>query len=106
MRKPLFAYAKTKAQISFDINAKLISAFVFATRIVQFLFFRNPKFQASNHFLRRYRLVCVRPGQKPEDRFSRVEAYKLVYRCKVAQRVSISRTERLGVRKLLLFHML
>ena len=39
MRKPHFAYAKTKTQIT----AKLISAFVFATRIVQSLYFLNPK---------------------------------------------------------------
>ena len=45
------AYAKTKAQISFAVTAKLISAFVFATRIVQFLFYLNPKFQASSFFL-------------------------------------------------------
>ena len=45
------AYAKTKAQISFAVTAKLISAFVFATRIVQFLFFLNPKFRASSHLL-------------------------------------------------------
>ena len=31
MRKPTFAYAKTKTQISFAVTAKLISAFVFAT---------------------------------------------------------------------------
>ena len=31
-----FEYAKTKAQISFAVTAKLISAFVFATRIVQY----------------------------------------------------------------------
>ena len=31
------AYAKTKVQISFAVTAKLISAFVFATRLVQFL---------------------------------------------------------------------
>ena len=31
------AYAKTTAQISLAVFAKLISAFVFATRIVQFL---------------------------------------------------------------------
>ena len=37
----IFAYAKTKAQISFAVTAKLISAFVFATRIVQFLYFLN-----------------------------------------------------------------
>ena len=31
MRKPVFAYAKTKTQISFAMAAKQISAFVFAT---------------------------------------------------------------------------
>ena len=45
--------------------AKLISAFVFATRIVQFLFYLNPKFQASSSFLCLYRPVCVGPGRKP-----------------------------------------
>ena len=30
MRKPTFAYAKTKTQISFEVTAKLISAIVFA----------------------------------------------------------------------------
>ena len=42
------AYAKTKTQISFAVAAKLISAFVFATLIVQYLFFLNTKFQASS----------------------------------------------------------
>ena len=65
MRKRDFAYAKTKAQISFAVTAKLISAFVFATRIVLFLFFLNPKFQASSLLLRLYRPVCVGPGRKP-----------------------------------------
>ena len=60
-----FAYAKTKTQISFAVTAKLISAFVFATRIVQSLFYLNPKFQASSHLLWLYSLVCVGPGQKP-----------------------------------------
>ena len=32
-------------------TAKLISAFVFATRMVQFLFYLNPKFPASNLLL-------------------------------------------------------
>ena len=41
-------YAKTKAQLSFTVAAKLISAFDFATCVVQFL---NPKFQASSHLL-------------------------------------------------------
>ena len=34
-----FAYAKN------EVTAKLIIVFVFATRIVQFFYFRNPKFQ-------------------------------------------------------------
>ena len=45
------AYAKTKTQISFAVTTKLISAFVFAKRIVYFLFFLNPKFQASSLLL-------------------------------------------------------
>ena len=44
-----FAYAKTKTQISFAATAKLISAFVLATRIVQYLYFINSKFQVSSH---------------------------------------------------------
>ena len=65
MRKPFFAYAKTKTQISFGVTAKLISAFVFATRIVQSLYFLNPKLQASSHLLWLYSPVCVGPYQKP-----------------------------------------
>ena len=40
---------KTKTQISFAVTAKLICAFVFATWIVQYLYFLNPKFPASSH---------------------------------------------------------
>ena len=61
----MFAYAKTKTQISFAVTAKLISAFVFATRIVQSLYFLNPKFQAPSYLLLLCSLVCVRPGRKP-----------------------------------------
>ena len=50
-------------------TAQLIRAFVFATQIVQFLFFLNPKFQASSLFLKLYRPVCVGPGQKPQRPF-------------------------------------
>ena len=60
-----FAYAKTKTQISLAVTAKLISALVFTTRIVQSLFFLNPKFQASSHLLWLYSPVCVGPGRKP-----------------------------------------
>ena len=60
-----FAYAKTKTQISCAVTAQLISAFVFATCIVQLFFYLNPKFQASSDPLWLYSLVCVRPGRKP-----------------------------------------
>ena len=52
------AYAKTKTQIS---------TFVFATGIVQFLYFLNSKFQASSHLLC---WVCVKPDLKPHCWFS------------------------------------
>ena len=56
-------------------TAKLISAFVFATRIVQFLFYLNPKFQASSSFLCVYRPVCVGPVRKPHCWFSHEAAH-------------------------------
>ena len=64
-KKTDFAYAKTKTQISFAVTAKLISAFVFATRIVQSLYFLNPKFYASRHILWQYSPVYIGPGRKP-----------------------------------------
>ena len=50
-----------------SVTAKLISAFVFATRIVHFLFYLNRKFHASCSFLCLYRSVCVRPVRKPHS---------------------------------------
>ena len=72
MRKPFvfFAYAKTKTQISFAVTAKLICAFVFATRILQSFYFLNPKFQTSCHFLRLCSPVCVRPKTGISERGS------------------------------------
>ena len=67
MRKPFFAYAKTKTQINFAVTAILISAFVFATQIVESLFFLYPKLQASSHLLWLYSLTCVGPGQNPRN---------------------------------------
>ena len=76
VRKPDFACAKTKTQISFEVTAKLISAFVFATRIVQYLSFLNTKFKAASHFLRLHSLICVGPGRKPRKPvFSRRGSY-------------------------------
>ena len=65
MGKPTICLGEKKAQISFAVPAKLISAFVFSTLIVQFLFYLNPKFQASSSFLCLYSSVCVRPVRKP-----------------------------------------
>ena len=42
----------------------------FATWIVQFLFFLNPKFRASKCLLWPYSPICVRPVQKPHCLFS------------------------------------
>ena len=63
--KRLFAYAKTKTQISFAVTVKMITAFVFPTRIVKSLYFLNPKFHACRHLLWLYSLVCVGHGRKP-----------------------------------------
>ena len=69
------AYAKTKTQNSFAVTAKLISAFVFATRIVQSLYFLNTKFHASSCFLCLYSPVCVGPVRKPHCWFSHEAAH-------------------------------
>ena len=52
-RKPDITRAKTYLnwQPKVGVTSKLISAFVFATWIVHFLFFLNPKFQASSLLL-------------------------------------------------------
>ena len=72
------AYAKTKTQISFAVTAKLISAFVFASWIVQYLYFLNTQFQASSHLQWLYSLVCVRPGQNPHCWFYLVAAHVIL----------------------------
>ena len=47
MGKPDFAYAKTKAQINCTVTAQLISAFVFATQIVQDFAYAKTKAQIN-----------------------------------------------------------
>ena len=77
MRKPAFCICKNKAADQLCGNWKLISVFVFATRIVQSLYFLNPKFEASSNLLWLYSPVCVGPGQKPRSQvFSRRGSYK------------------------------
>ena len=77
MRKWIFAYVKRKAQISYAVTEKLINGFVFTTRIVQFLFFLNQKFQASSPLLCLYGSVCVGPVRKPYCRFSHDAAHMI-----------------------------
>ena len=62
MRKPAFCICEQRRR---SASAKLISAFVFATWIVQSLFYLNWKFQASSYLRWLYSLVCVGPGRKP-----------------------------------------
>ena len=77
----LHAYAKTKTQISFTVTAKLISAFVFATWIVQSLFYLNAKSHDSSHLLWLYSPVCVGPGRKPRRRvFFHNEAHMRLFK--------------------------
>ena len=65
-----YAYAKTKALISCMVTTQIISSFVFATYIVQYLYFLNPKFQVSSHLLWLYSFVLDLVGN-PSFRFSR-----------------------------------
>ena len=64
MRIQHFTNAKTKAQIIFAVTAKLISAFVFTTQVVQF-YFLNPKFPVFNHLLCLYSSDHVEPVRRP-----------------------------------------
>ena len=66
VRKPAFCICENKdADQLCGYTAKLISAFVFATRLVQSLYFLNPKFQTSSRLQWLYSPVCVEPGRKP-----------------------------------------
>ena len=58
MRKPAFCICENKGA------DHLRSAFVFATRIIQSLFFLNTEFQASSHLLWLYSPISEGPGQK------------------------------------------
>ena len=53
---------------------QLRCAFVFASQILQSVYFLNPKFQVSSYLLWLYSPVCVGPGDgNPEDQFSHNE---------------------------------
>ena len=77
MRKLDFAYAKTMMQISCAVTAQLISAFVFATWLVQSLYLLNPKFQASSLFLFLYSPLVG----NPKGLFSHNAAHMVILGC-------------------------
>ena len=82
VRKPAFCICENKDADQLRGAAKLISAFVFATWIVQSLLHLNPKFQASNHLVWLYSLVCVRPGRKHRRLVFSKEAHMFLWRNK------------------------
>ena len=65
MGKPTICIGENKDADQLRGTAKLISAFVFATRIGRFLYFLNPKFPVSSCLLCLYSLACVGPVRKP-----------------------------------------
>ena len=71
VRKPAFCICENKDA---GVTAKLISAFVFTTRIVKFLYFLNPKFQASTIFCGCTAWFVSDLVENTEDRFSHNEA--------------------------------
>ena len=64
LRKPAFCICENKGADPLHDCLEADHSFVFATRIVQSLYFLNLKFQASSHLLWLYSLVCVGTGQK------------------------------------------
>ena len=97
MGKPTICIGENKDadQLRGNREADQLGAFVFATRVVQFLFYLNPKFQDSSSFLCLYRPVCVRPVRKPHCWFSH-EAAHILGEDGVVGRASCSMTLRLS----------
>ena len=77
-RNPVFCICDNKSiQIICAASVQLISAFVFASWLLQSLFFLHLTYQVPSDLLGLHSPVCVRPGQKPgrQVRFSRDEAH-------------------------------
>ena len=75
MGKPTICIGANKDADQLRGNREADHAFVFASRIVHFLFYLNPEFQASSSFLCLYRSVCVGPVRKPHCWFSHKAAH-------------------------------
>ena len=72
LRKPAFCICENKDADQLRSNCAAIQRLCFRSRIVQSLYYLNPKFQASSYILWLHSLVCV---GNPEDRFSHDEAH-------------------------------
>ena len=72
MGKPTICIGENKDadQLRGNREADQRLSFRYSDSTVQFLFYLNPKFQASSSFLCLYRPVCVGPVQKPHCWFS------------------------------------
>ena len=75
MRKPAFAYGKTKVQISCVVTVQLISVFIFTTKTVQCFYFLNPKLRASSHLVWLSNQFVSNLVRNPEDRSSHDTAH-------------------------------
>ena len=75
MGKPTICIGEHKGADQLRGNREADQRLCFATRIVQFLFYLTPKFQASSLLLLLYRSVCVGPGRKPHCWFSHEAAH-------------------------------
>ena len=65
MGKSTFCIRKNKGAGQLRSNCEADQRLVFATQIIHFLYFLNPKFPASCHLLCLYSLVCVGPVRRP-----------------------------------------
>ena len=77
MRKPTICICETKGADQLRSHCEADQRLFFATRIVQFLYFLNPKFPACSHLLCLYRTVCVRHVRNPHCWFSHKTAHML-----------------------------
>ena len=81
VRKSAFCICKNKGADQLHGNREADHVFVFATQIVQSLYFLNPKIQASRQILWLYSQFCVGPGWKPRRPvFSQRGSFNDMYR--------------------------
>ena len=81
MRKPTISKCETKCVDQLRSNCEAYQRLRFASRIVQYLFFLSPKFQASSHLPCLYSSVSVGPVGKPHGWFSDAAAHFIFTRC-------------------------